>query len=353
MRTPTRSRRLLTLGLSGVLGLGLAALGPSAPAMGQTDISFGDTMTNSGLNLLVGGDYAWRLDVNQPAPAYMYDVPTALSQQVGAEPLAVTFHWGDGATTTILSNEAPGPSQLAWMWCDNYYQVDNGTDPPTYTPGDNFGYSCGVEAGHSYSRQGVYSIYLTATQTTDEGTATGRSAPFEYLIVDTALGGSLTAKGTVMAPANSGGMYDQDFTGGTVTFGVTAKRRDGTLATTASVTVNAPSMTPDYPTDEPLPQGMTFTGKAAQQPLYITRTKGGGEAILSRLEGNVTNSRGPAGRAWMTIHTIVQKGQPTLVRILVQNTSAGFTYLDTGYQPSSYFSLDPNDLLQSGSVKIG
>lgn len=70
---------------------------------------------------------------------------------------------------------------------------------------------------------------------------------------------------------------------------------------------------------------MTFTGKAAMVPLYVLKTKTGGEVILSRVEGRVTNTASTgatvdAGGGWAQIHVLVQKGEPTQVRIQIWNT---------------------------------
>ena len=91
------------------------------------------------------------------------------------------------------------------------------------------------------------------------------------------------------------------------------------------------------------------TPKAALAAVFAT----GGEAVLLRVEGRVANSKGDAGGAQAVIRVELAKASPTLIRVMVMNTSAGFTYLDTGYQPESWLCLDANDLLLSGSVRLG
>ncbi|HEX2896212.1 MAG TPA: hypothetical protein VHO29_19570 [Marmoricola sp.] len=350
MKLHARSR-MMTIATAAALAL--ATLGWSGPARAQgPEIWFGDVQ-RSGLDaLLVGGDYSWWLEVDAPRPATMHGVPAALLQQVGARTIDVRFDWGDGSTPTTFTSDANFDATPYSMGCNNEYTVDGTTDPPTYYPQDDFGYNCWANAPHRYLAQGIYTVTITAEQDTDEGVATGTTSRTD-VVVDTRLAASLSGKGTVDAPAGSGGMYDQDYVGGPVSFTVTAKRAARSAGTKASVTVSAPNMTPDYPSGDPA-SGMTFTGSAAMQPLYVAKTRTGGEAFLMRVEGTVTNSRGYAGGAWAIVHAKVEKGSPTLVRIVVHNTSAGYTYLDTGWNPSDWFSLDPaHDLLTSGMVKIG
>jgi hypothetical protein len=350
MKVHARSRKTA---VAAAAALSLAMLGWSAPVQAQDpEITFGDVQ-RSGLDaLLVGGDYYWQVEVDAPRPATMHGVPAVLLQQVEARTIDVRFDWGDGSTPTTYTSDANFSDLPYSMWCYNEYTVDDTTDPPTYYPQDDFGYGCQAGAGHRYMTQGIYTVTITAEQDTDEGIATATTTRTD-VVVDTRLAASLSGKGTVQAPPGSGGMYDQDYAGGSVSFAVTAKRAARSAGTKATVTVSAPSMTPDYPPSNP-PTGMTFTGSAALQPLYVAKTKTGGEAFLMRVEGTVTNSHGYAGGAWAIIHAKVQKGSPTLVRIIVHNTSAGFTYLDTGWNQNDWFALDSgHDLLMTGSLKIG
>jgi len=136
----------------------------------------------------------------------------------------------------------------------------------------------------------------------------------------------------------------------TVTFDVTAKRRSGTTATQASFLVTVPGMHPEFSGAT----GMTFQGSAALHPMFVAKTRTGGEVILERVEGRVTNSLGDAGGARASVHVKVEKGRPTLMRITIDNTSAGYRYLDTGDQALSWYQLnDTLDTLLSGSVKLG
>jgi hypothetical protein len=213
-------------------------------------------------------------------------------------------------------------------------------------PSEGFGYNCRVEAAHTYATQGVLDLELSVTQ--GDQTATSTSTQF---VVDPTTGGSLTVKGTV--EARSGGMYDQDFPrlgdDTTTTVSATAKRRAGTTATTATVVISVPGMHPEWNDAT----GMTFRGTYALQPLYVAKTKSGGEAVLMRVEGRVTNDKGDAGGAQAVIHVKLAKGATTLIRVQVWNTSAGFSYLDTGFQPESWLGLSVNDVLLSGSVRLG
>jgi hypothetical protein len=314
-----------------------AALSLVAPPVQAQDSWIDDIYSYTSVTL-VGGDYVWGAAIWQPAP-----VPTSVTydeggnpvyEPEGAQPLAVEFTWGDGTSTQFTSDT---PSDLSWVWCDGS------------------GYNCRVEAGHTYTRQGVHEIRVLISQ----GGSNSWSPVREDLAIDLGVGGSLTAKGTVTG--RSAGMYDQQFpespADAIASFDVTAKRKAGTTATTASVKVSVPGMHPDYcPIVGATCTGMTFTGKAAMVPLYVLKTKTGAEVILSRVEGRVTNTASTgvtvdAGGGWAQVHVLVQKGATTQVRIQIWNTSAGYTYLDTGDQPS-FYGLDATNNLLSGSVKI-
>lgn len=85
------------------------------------------------------------------------------------------------------------------------------------------------------------------------------------------VGGTLTVRGTVQA--RSAGMYDQNFPlpgdDTTTNVSVTAKRRAGTTATTATVDISVPGMHPEWNNAT----GMTFHGTYALQPMYVAKTK--------------------------------------------------------------------------------
>jgi hypothetical protein len=343
---------MTTIATAGALAL--ATVGWAGPARAQgPEIWFGDIQRSGLQTLLVGGDYWWDVEVDAPQPATMHGVPPELLWQVGARTIDVSFDWGDGSTPTTYTSDANFDNTPYSMRCNNGYEVEPGSDPPVYYPEDDFGYNCWAGAGHVYARQGIFTVTVTAEQDTDEGTAVGTTTRTD-VVVDTRLAASLSGKGTVEARPGGGGMYDQDCAGGPVSFSVTAKRAARSAATKASVTVSAPTMTPEYPPSNP-PTGMTFTGSAALAPLYVAKTRTGGEALVAWVEGRVTNSGGDSGGAWALVHAVVQKGSPTQVRIIIQNTSAGFTYLDTGWnQVPDWYALDADhDLLTSGSLKIG
>lgn len=345
--TSQRIRRWLAIPTAAIAGLALAMA--ATPAQAQND--WVEPANSYMTTILTGGDYVWTAAVWQPAPAllaYGWDeanqqevpIPPDWANDYGLQPMSTTFTWGDGSATTFTSDV---PTDSTWVWCDNGVQYDeNGVLQPT----ENFGYNCRVEAAHTYTTQGVLDLILSVTQ----GTETASSVSTQF-VVDPTTGGSLTVKGTV--EARSGGMYDQNFPlagdDTTATVSATAKRRAGTTATTASVLITAPGMHPEWNNAT----GMTFRGSYALQPLYVVKTKTGGEAVLMRVEGRVTNSQGDAGGAQAVIRVKLAKGSETLIRVTVMNTSAGFTYLDTGYQPESWLSLDANDLLLSGSVRLG
>jgi hypothetical protein len=176
----------------------------------------------------------------------------------------------------------------------------------------------------------------------------GGSARSQELVVDLDVGGWARGSGIVDAPAGSGGMYDPTFAGGPASFKFEARRRAGTSATTASVTISVPSMTGYNGI------GMTFTGKAPLEALYIAPAKGAGAFILRRVYGTVASSGGLAGSAYAMIQARIVNRTTTIVRLSVWNASAGFTYVDTGWQPAAFYGLDPvHDLLESGSVRVG
>lgn len=314
-------------------------------------------VTSTAYATLVGGDYYYEASsIGFPAPALVYGVPDALSQDVGAQPVEVTYHWGDGSPDSVVRSDADPETDhtvsFACWSCE--YQVDDGTEPPTYLPQDGFALSGSTGAGHVYERQGMFGLYLTGTQPQGDGsTSTVQGSRFTQLVVDLAKGGTLSGEGRVRAPAGSGGMYDTDFAGGPVTFRVTAGRRSGQAATTVHLTVKVPSMTPDWPPTDP-PTGLTFHATAGLAPMFVTDTRTRDRVFLRMVEGQVTNSNGRAGTARATLHALMRKGQPTVLRIQLQNASAGYTYLDTGYQRDDYSALDKtHDLLRSGSLTVG
>lgn len=351
MKAARRHRGLLVAPLALVLGAGLTLV--AGPVQAQNDW-VGDIYSYNAVTL-VGGDYVWGAEIWQPAPvpqSVYYDA-NGDPQQVppewndGAQPLAIEFDWGDGKVTQFTSDD---PGDVGWLWCDNSAWTEDGIN---YFPNEDFGYNCRVEAGHTYTSQGIRYQRVLVSQ----GDAAAWSPIREQLVTDLSAGGTLTAKGTVQA--RSAGMFDQNYPqpgdDTTATFQVTAKRKAGTTATTALIEVSVPGMHPDYYQST----GMTFTGKAAMEPMYVNKTKTGGEIILSRVEGRVTTTKADgtkidAGGAWAQIHVLVKKGAPTLVRITIWNTSAGYTYLDTGDQQETFYGLDSTfDRLLTGTVKIG
>lgn len=353
--TRTRTRVLTTA--TATLGLALSAAAAAPAGAEEWDNWLDDVeVTSTAYSTLVGGDYYYQVQNFQAvAPAELFGVPDQINSDIGAQPVELTYHWGDGSPDSVIRSDTDPTTTFDGSFsCWSDWWLDESTDPPTYVAQDDFGLGCSSGYGHIYQQQGIFGLYLTGTQTQSNGTvAAAQSGVFPQLVVDLAKGGTLTGKGTVYAPAGGGGMYDTDFAGGVATFQVTAKRRDGQAATSVTLTVSVPSMTPDFPADNP-PTGMSFSAKAGLAPMYVAKTKTGGEVFLRLVEGQVTNSNGSAGTARATIHTIVAKGMPTVIRIQLQNASAGFTYLDTGYQPVDYYSLDEaHDLLVSGSVKVG
>jgi hypothetical protein len=319
---PTKRIKSLLI-LLGSIAFSISTALSTTPAFAQEDSWVGEISSYSE-GVLVGHDYVWSVPIWQPAPAKL-----AGDENPGL-PVAVTVTFGDGSHADFSSDVAPGPTDSYWFWCD--------------TSENNFGYNCRVEFGHTYTAQGIYTMSMDATQ----GGSSASSPIRQQVVVDQSLGGSVTVKGTLWA--RSGGMYQQNFNGGLASVDVTAKRRPGTLATTVSAVVSVPNMRADWNQA----RGMTFRGTGAWQPLFITKTRTGGEALMIRVEGTVRNSMGSAGSAYMMLHVLVEKGSPTLARVTVWNTAAGYTYMDTGTATSPFLALDPDDdRLLSGTVKLG
>ena len=274
--------------------------------------------------LFLGGEYMWGVDLWAPNHPYGDD---AVDPPVAASPVTVVWAWGDGTSTTVTS--APD----GWdVWCDT-------SDPEGP-------FRCTSWVGHDYAAQGLYRIAATASQPgASDGFLEGAQA-----VYDLAKGGTVRGSGTLTA--RSGGMYDQDFTSGEASFVVNAKRRDGSAATTVSLVISVPGMTADFSGAT----GMTFTAKAATQPLFVERLgKADYEVFLDRVCGTVTNSAGGAGTAQAMIHAVMRKGQPTLVRFAVWNTSAGYTYAEssTTSSPTRWALTPGEDVLTSGSIRVG
>ena len=291
--------------LAAFVASALLAAGSVAPVSADTyplDIE----VWGSGSQVFVGGDYGWYFDV----------------WGVGdlTNPVSVTVDWDDGTPpTTVTTTDAE-----ITMWCD----------------GDR----CSGWAAHTYAVQGLFGLTITAQQA---GTL-GGSTTWQQLVVDLDVGGATKGSGSVYAPPGGGGMYDQDFAGGTASFKFETRRRAGTSATTATVMISVPSMTADDGDT-----GMTFTGKAPLEVLYVAPARGAGEIVLSRVYGTVTNSGGAAGNGYAIIQARIVSRTTTLVRLGVWNASAGYTYIDTGWQPAGFYGLDPvSDLLVTGSVRI-
>lgn len=347
--------RTCTLALALVTGCVTASAVVAPPPAGAEDSWVREELDVSTEVLLAGSGYYFGAQVDQPTPALMYGVPEEL--KAGTQPLVATWHWGDGSPPeTYSSAAAPDPDEQGSLWCNSDYEESG--DPPAYVPGENFGYQCTTGTGHTYKKQGLYELSLTVSQSQADGEepVTSESGVFPQLVTDLAKGGSLTGQGTVKAPPGSGGMYDQDYDGGIATFTVTTQRASRTAATTALVTVSVPSMRPDWPPGAGT-RGLEFTGRAALWPLWVSKFRNaagkvtGGEVWLRRIEGRVSNSYGFAGNAWATVHAVVRRGEPTLVRISLQNTSAGFTYVDTGH-PVGWTELRPAHALLTGRLTV-
>ena len=316
MRFTTSLRRIVSI--SGVVVLAMI-FAPTAQAQESVFIDSDNVQAGSSTPYFVGGDYAWGVD----KAVLPFDPTTA------GEEATFVFAWGDGTsyTTTSASNDV-----------NCYFD-------------ENYGASvCGSFAGHRYTAQGHFVITLTVSQPG----STSASVTGEAVVYDLAAGGSVKGSGTLLA--RNGGMYDQQFAENPApaTFNLTAKRRSGTAATTVALTVDVPSMLPDYPADGTY-HGMTFTGTAATQPLYVQpgTTRGSYDLYLERVYGTVTNSGGDAGTASATVRASIAKGQVTRLRIWVQNTSAGYTYVDTGTDGQSLWDLSSSNVLLTGSLKVG
>lgn len=296
-------------------------MGSATRAVAEGDIQIGDQqlLTSTSEPFFVGGDYQWGLD--------QIWVPS----DPATSPVSVTFAWGDGTSDTVVSNQTY-PDLPVWQGCD--------------------GSRCFAWVGHTYAAQGLYTITVMAEQ---EG-ATPATYPGVAAIHDVGLAASVKGSGTLTA--RTGGMYDQEFTQGVMSFQLSVKRRAGTAATSGSLWVDVPSMRPDYPPGSDS-KGMTFSGTAPTQPLYVAKgaTRGTYEVYLDRVYGTVTKlvdgSKVSAGTAYATLHATITKGQPTLVRIHVWNTSAGYTYVDTATADQGVWGLDLDNALLSGSLKIG
>lgn len=347
----TSRRRGVTAGLVGAVALAVAAL-PIGPVSAGGEIGFGASpMYATTETPLVGGSYYWSIAVDQQAPARVFGVPDEAYAGLEAQPLTVRIDWGDGSPDTALDSMAdPATSTEGSLSCDVRVREEDGHVVPDTA---FFGYRCSVGSGHRYRSQGVFPLTFHASQPRDGGAVdTGTAGPFSQVVTNLDRGGSVTAHGRVRAPAGSGGMYDTDFGGGKLRFDLTAARPAGSAATTVSLAVSVPSMTPDYPPEDP-PTGLAFSSRAALAPLWIRKTATGGEVILRRIEGTVTNTSGDAGTAWATVRIRVRQGHPTLVRISLQNSSAGFTYVDTGFPQPLPLTLDPvTDVLVRGSATI-
>lgn len=321
IRTRTRLRNA---GLVGVTGL-ILALAPAAAAQEAYPISFDDmqgVMPSSSEPLFVGGQYMWGVGFWTPQDPVG---DPAAEPPIAPVPVSVTYDWGDGtATTTVTSDSGDGS-----VWCDS-------------SGGE---YRCWAWVGHDYATQGVRTITVSAHQ---DGALDG-SISGPVVMYDLATGGTVRGSGTLLA--RFGGMYDQGFTEGTLTFQLNAKRRAGTSATNVSLVLSVPSMTPDNSDAT----GMTFTAKAATLPLYVQQlSRTSYEVLLDRVFGTVTNTGGSAGTAQAMLHAVVTKGQPTQLRFSVWNTSAGFTYVDTsGPEVWDRFSLTEENELLTGSLKVG
>lgn len=269
--------------------------------------------------LFVGGQYMWGVEFWVPTDPYgeAVDPPAPV-------PVTVVWDWGDGTTATASS-------------------ADGGVGCTTEPDGPA---RCSSWMEHDYAAQGLYRIVVTASQ---PGALDGVLEAGQA-VYDLALGGSVRGVGTLTA--RSGGMYDQDFTEGEASFSISAKRRSGSGATSVALVISVPSMVADYTGG----LGMTFTGLAATQPLMVQRLgKADAEVFLDRVYGTVTNSAGPAGTAQAMLHAVIRKGQPTLVRFSVWNTSAGYTYADssTTVFPTRWALVAGQDVLTSGVLKVG
>lgn len=313
-------KRLLVLPLSMVM---VAALAPAAGAQGEPiEIDDQQLLTSTSEPFFVGGDYMWGLDQIRPP----LDPATS--------PVSVTFDWGDGYADTVSSDQTY-PDLPVWQGCE----VES--------------WRCWAWVGHTYAEQGLYGITLTVEQAgAASATYTGTAALYD-------VSAAASVKGVGTLTARNGGMYDQDFGLGLMSFQITARRRAGTPATSVSLRIDVPSMEPDYPEGSGV-TGMTFSGTAATRPLYVQKgaVRGSYEIYLERVYGTVTKlmpdgSLVSAGTAYATLHVALARGEPTLARIDVWNTSAGYTYVSTGKAEQGMWDLDLENSLVSGSVKVG
>lgn len=271
--------------------------------------------------LFLGGAYMWGVDFFVPNDPYGDE---NAEPAVPATPVSVIWSWGDGRSTTVTS--APE----SWdVWCDT-------------SSGGPFRCSSWVE--HVYADQGLYRITVTASQS---GAYDGFLEAGQ-VIYDLAKGGSVKGSGTLTARA--GGMYDQEFTTGDAFVTLSAKRRSGSAATTVSLVISVPDMTSDGTGGV----GMTFTAKAATQPLYIEQFgRGNYDVLLDRVYGTVSSSAGSEGTAQAMVHAVVRRGLPTLLRFSVWNTSAGYTYAESNTEVfPTRWALTPSEDVFSGTLKV-
>lgn len=325
MITTLRRAALSLVAVSGLLLTGVpSGLAQEGPAISMMDDK--GIMLSTNEPLYLDGDYMWGVDLFVPFDPI--GDPTA-EPPVDPVPVTVTWDFGDGTAPTVVST------------------TDVGTDFPMWCFAEGSGaWRCSSWVGHSYAAQGTYLITATAHQ---DG-ATDDSLEADQAMYDLYAGGSLRGSGSVWA--RSGGMYQQDFKGGQLSFQLTAKRRAGSGATTVSMVLSVPNMVADWQGAT----GMTFTAKTATLPLMVKQLgRNSYELLLDRVFGQVTNSSGNAGTGLAMLHAIVTKGQPTLLRFSVWNTSAGYTYVDTGGSSvPSRWALSPlDDLLLSGSLRVG
>jgi hypothetical protein len=310
-------RRLLVLPVAVVMVLALA---PASNAQEEHWIQLDDQLAiGSSEPFFVGGAYSWGTNIWLP-----FD-PTAY-------PVAATFDWGDGTEPTVGH-----PNDPAAPYFFECFEVTQ----------------CSTWFGHTYESQGPFTINVTVHQDGPDGvTVHDARLAGEAFIYDLAVGGSVRGSGTLTA--RSGGMYDQEFTQGLMSFQINAKRRADSAGTTVALTVDVPSMQADA-TGGTEVTGMHFVGTAATRPLYVERLAGRGnyEVYLERVFGHVSNSEGAAGTALGMFHATVTRGQPTLLRIEVWNTDAGYTYVSTATAAQGWYDLDLDNALLSGSVKVG
>jgi hypothetical protein len=323
MITTLRRAALSLVAVGGLLLTGVpSGLAQEGPAISMMDDK--GIMLSASEPLFIDGDYLWGVDMYVP-----FDPIGTTDPPVAAVPVSVTWDFGDGTTPTVVSTTDTGDFPV---WCDN--------SGPTYR--------CSVWVAHDYAAPGIYRITATAHQ---DGAVDGMLEAGQAMY-DLDASGSVRGGGTVWA--ETGGMYDQDFEpagGGTMSFSINAKRRAGTGATTGTLVVSVPSMIADSATH---PTGMTFTSRTPTLPLMVKATESGGrEVLLDRVYGIVTNSAGRTSSALASFHAILTPGQPTLIRISVWNTSAGYTFADTSISPSpTRWAPDADDTLLTGTLRV-